>query len=109
MPIFFLRLTKGLAEASAFILDSSNKAEVVRVLQKNLRLSKSEESEASYKVLRLMTSLEMAPNPAAFKTVQRIVARVNPKIAQVDLDQIIDDSFVRALETSGFMGELRKK
>ena len=104
-----MRLTKGLAEASAFILDSSNKAEVVRVLQKNLRLSKSEEGEASYKVLRLMTSLEMAPNLAAFKTVQRIIARVNPKIAQVDLDQIINDSFVRALETSGFMGELRKK
>lgn len=106
---FFLRLTKGLAEASAFILDSSNKAEVVKVLQKNLRLSKSEDGEASYKVLRLMTTLDIAPNPAAFKAVQRIVARVNPRIAQVDLDQIIDGTFVRALETSGFMGELRKK
>ena len=106
---FFLRVTKALAEATSFILHSSNKAEVVKVLQKNLRLSKSEEGEASYKVLRLMTTLDMAPNPAAFKTVQRIVARVNPKIAQVDLDQIIDGSFVRALETGGFMGELRKK
>ncbi len=106
---FYLRLTKGLAEAIAFILDSGNKAEVVRILQKNLRLTKNEEGEAAYKVVRLMTSLDMAPNPAAFKTVQRIVARVNPKIGQVDLDQIIEGSFVRALETSGFMGELRKK
>jgi hypothetical protein len=56
-----------------------------------------------------MSTLDLAPNPAAFKAVQRIVARVNPKIAQVDLDQIIDASFVRTLETSGYLSELRKK
>ncbi len=108
-PDFFLRLTKGLAEASAFILDSGNKTEVVKILQKNLRLSKSEDTEASYKVLRLMTTLDLAPNPAAYKIVQRIVGRINPKINQVNLDQLIDASFVRSLETSGFLAEQRKK
>jgi ABC-type nitrate/sulfonate/bicarbonate transport system substrate-binding protein len=106
---FFLRFTKGLAEASAFILDSGNKADVVKVLQKNLRLSKNDESDASYKVLRLMTTLDMAPNLAAYKAVQRIVARVNPKISQVDLDQIVDSSYIRNLESSGFLAEQRKK
>jgi NitT/TauT family transport system substrate-binding protein len=106
---FFLRLTKGLAEATAYILDGGNKAEVVKVLMKNLRLQKADEGEASYKVLRLMTTLDLAPNPAAFKIVQRILAHVNPKITQVELEQIIDASFVRNLETSGFLGELRKK
>ena len=105
----FLRVTKGLAEATAFILDSGNKAEVVRTLMKHLRLNKPEEGEASYKVLRLMATLDLAPNPAAFKIVQRIVAKVNPKIAQVDIDQIIDASFVRSLESSGFLAELRGK
>ncbi len=56
-----------------------------------------------------MTTLDMAPNVAAFKSVQRIVARINPKITQVDLDQIIDTSFVRNLESSGFLPELRKR
>lgn len=106
---FFLRLTKGLAESTAFILDSGNKPEVVRTLMKHLRLTKSEEGESSYKVLRLMTTLDLAPNPAAFKIVQRIVAKVNPKIAQVDIDQIIDASYVRHLEISGVLPELRKK
>jgi len=106
---FFLRLTKGLAEATAFILDGTNKTEVTRTLMKNLRLTRADEGESSYKVLRLMSTLDLAPNPAAFRIVQRIVARVNPKIAQVDLDQIIDPSFVRTLETSGYIGELRKK
>jgi ABC-type nitrate/sulfonate/bicarbonate transport system substrate-binding protein len=106
---FYLRATRALAEASAFILDSGNKTEVVRSLQKNMRLQKSEEGEASYKVLRLSTTLDLAPNPAAWKSVQRIVAKVNPKIAQVDLDSILDASFVRNLEASGFMAEQRKK
>jgi hypothetical protein len=99
-----LRVTKGLAEAVAYVLDDNNKPEVTKVLQKNLRLI-----EGSYKVLRRMTTLDMAPNPAAFKSVQRIVARINPKITQVDLDQIIDSSFVRNLESSGFLPDLRKR
>ena len=54
---------------------------VKTILQKNLRLSKADESEASYKVLRLSTTLDLAPNPAAWKAVHRIVAKINPKIA----------------------------
>jgi ABC-type nitrate/sulfonate/bicarbonate transport system substrate-binding protein len=106
---FYSRVTRGLAEATAYILDGNNKADVIKVLMKNLRLAKADEGEASYKVLRLMTTLDLSPNPAAFKVVQRIVAKINPKIAQVDLDQVIDSSFVRNLEASGFLAELRKK
>ena len=108
-PDFYLRATRALAEASAFILDSGNKTEVVKILQKNMRLQRADEGEASYKVLRLSTTLDLAPNPAAWKSVQRIVAKVNPKIAQVDLDSILDASFVRNLEASGFLAEQRKK
>jgi ABC-type nitrate/sulfonate/bicarbonate transport system substrate-binding protein len=106
---FYLRVTKGLAEAVAFILNDSNKSEVTKVLARNLRLSRSDVIDGSYRVLRRMTTLDMAPNLAAFKSVQRIVARINPKITQVDLDQIVDPSFVRNLEASGFLAELRKK
>ena len=106
---FFLRVTKGLVEATAYILDTNNKPEVVKTLQKHLRLQKPDEAEASYKVLRLMATLDVAPNPAAYKSVQRIVATVNPKIAHVDIEQIMDSSFVRTLENSGFIAEQRKK
>jgi hypothetical protein len=81
----------------------------MRVLGKNLRLQKADEVEASYRVLRLMATLDLAPNPAAYKSVQRIVATVNPKIAQVDIEQIMDASFVRNLEANGFIAEQRKK
>jgi ABC-type nitrate/sulfonate/bicarbonate transport system substrate-binding protein len=106
---FFLRLARGLAAASAFILDGANKLDVVKVLQKNLRLAKTEEAEAAYKVTRISTTLDLAPNPAAYKIVQRLVGRINPKINQVDLDQVIDPTFVRTLENAGFLAELRRR
>ena len=55
-----------------------------------------------------MTTLDLTPNPAAFKIVQRIVAKVNPKIAQVEIDQISDASYVRQLEAAGLLADLRK-
>lgn len=106
---FYQRVTRALAESVAYILDDNNKADVTKVVAKNLRLNKAEVIEGSYRVLRKMTTLDMAPNAAAFKSVQRILARINPKITQVDLNEVIDASFVRNLETSGFLPELRKK
>jgi hypothetical protein len=49
------------------------------------------------------------PDPAAWKIVQRIVSRINPKVAQVDLNQLINPAFVRNLEDSGYLAEARKK
>ena len=46
---FFQRLTRGLAEATAFILQSPNKAEVIKSLMKHLRLAKSEKASCPIK------------------------------------------------------------
>jgi hypothetical protein len=82
----------------------------MEVLRKNLRLSKDQDIEASYKVTRQqMPSLDVAPNPEVWKLIQRIVSRINPKVQEVDLDQLIVTSAVRNLEESGFLTEMRKK
>ena len=105
-----IALTKGIVEALAYILDPTNKRDVSEVLKKNLRLSKDEDVEASYRVSRLqMPNLDIAPNPEAWRTVKRLVAKVNPKVADVDLEQVIVNGPAQYLETSGFMAEMRKK
>jgi ABC-type nitrate/sulfonate/bicarbonate transport system substrate-binding protein len=103
-------LTKGLVEALVYIQDPNHKREVMEVLKKNLRLSKEEDIEASYKVTRQqMPSLDVAPSPDVWRLIQRIVSRINPKVQEVDLDQLIVSSAVRNLEESGFLPEMRKK
>jgi ABC-type nitrate/sulfonate/bicarbonate transport system substrate-binding protein len=109
-PEIMVGLTKGLVEALVYIQDPNHKREVMEVLQKNLRLSKDEDIEASYKVTRQqMPSLDVAPNPEVWKLIQRLVSRINPKVQEVDLNQLIVSSATRNLEESGFMPEMRKK
>jgi hypothetical protein len=103
-------LMKGLIESLVYIQDPAHKREVMEVLRKNLRLSKEEEAEASYKVLRLqMTTLDVAPNIEAWRAIRRIVSRVNPKVQEADLDQILVTNAVKKLEESGFLPEMRKR
>ena len=59
--------------------------------------------------LRSIASLDIAPDLAAWKNVQRIATRVNPTVAQVDINDAIHTSIVRALEDNGYLAEARKK
>jgi hypothetical protein len=73
-------------------------------------LTKDEDIEAAYKVSRLqMPNLDIAPNIEAWKTFRRLLARVNPKVQEADLEQIITSTVVQNLEASGFLPEMRKK
>ncbi len=103
-------LAKGLVDALVYIQDPARKRDVMESLKKNLRISKEEDIEASYNVSRLqMPNLDIAPNLEAWKTYRRIIARVNPKVQEADLEQIITSSVVRNLEESGFLPEMRKR
>ena len=105
-----INLTKGVIDSLAFILDPANKRDVMEALKKNLRLTKDEDIEAAYKVSRLqMPNLDIAPNIEAWKTFRRLLARVNPKVQEADLEQIITSTVVQNLEASGFLPEMRKK
>jgi ABC-type nitrate/sulfonate/bicarbonate transport system substrate-binding protein len=105
-----VNLTKGVVESLVFILDPANKRDVGESLRKNLRLSKDEDIEAAYKVARLqMSNLDVAPSLEAWRLFKRLLVRVNPKVQEADLEQIITGSVVQQLEASGFMAEMRKK
>jgi hypothetical protein len=56
-----------------------------------------------------MATLDMTPDPNAWKLVQKITARINPKVAQVELSQVLNPIPMRSLEESGFLAEARKK
>lgn len=103
------RLVQGLIEATVFIHDPRNQRDVTEVLRKNLRFTKAEDAESSYKALRLIATLDVAPHLEAWRTIQRIISRVNPKTAQVDLREVLDGRIVQALEESGFLQEMRRK
>jgi hypothetical protein len=103
------RLSKGMIDALVYILDARNKREVAEIMKKHLRLNTDEDAETSYHSLRSIASLDIAPDPAAWKNVQRFIARVNPKAVLVDVNESINTSLVKALEDNGYLAEARKK
>ena len=103
------RLLKGMVDAVVMIHDPAAKPEIVEILRKAFRFPKPEDAEASYKVLAIMATVDIMPDPAAWKIVQRIVSKINPKVTQVDLNQLMNPVFVRNLEESGFLAAARKK
>ena len=105
-----IALTKGLIESLIYILDPANRRDVDAILKRNLRLAKDEDGEASARTAQLqMPNVEVGLNPDSWKTVRRLVARINPKVQEVDLDQVIVSSVMQNLEASGFMAEMRKR
>src|SRR6266536_1608392 len=89
-PDLMARLTKGMIDGIVYILDSRNKRDVAAVLKKHLRLSTDADA-------------------ATWKNIQRISAKVNPKVAQVDVNEAINTSIAKALEDNGYLPEARKK
>ena len=109
LPELMTRLARGMVDGIVYILDPRNKREVSAVLKKHLRLSADEVAETSYHSLRTIITLDIAPDVAAFKNVQKIAARVNCKIAHVDVTEPINMSIVKILEDGGYLAEARKK
>jgi ABC-type nitrate/sulfonate/bicarbonate transport system substrate-binding protein len=108
-PDLMLRLVKGMVDGLVFIHDPHNKRAVMDILKKHLRLSSDPDAETSYDSLRLVSTLDVTPDPEAWKNIQKFVARANPKVAQLDVNQIITGKFVKILEDTGYLPEARKK
>ena len=87
----------------------ANKELVSRLLASNLRLSNPADVEESYQAV--ISNYERAPHTTleGMKRLQKLLIQLNPKIAEVRVESLIDNSFMNKLESSGFIQSLYKK
>ena len=100
---------KTMIEAIAITLDPANKELVTRLLVSNLRLTNPADAEESY--LAVINSYERAPHTSleGMKRLQLLLTQINPKIAEVRVENVIDSSFMNKLESSGYIKSVYKK
>ena len=100
---------KATIEAIAMINDPANKELVSRLLASNLRLSNPADVEESYQAV--ISNYEREPHTTieGMKRLQKLLIQLNPKIAEVRVETLIDNSFMNKLESSGFIQSLYKK
>jgi ABC-type nitrate/sulfonate/bicarbonate transport system substrate-binding protein len=100
---------KAMIEAIAVIVDPANKDGVVRTIATNLRLSNPADAEEAYHTVA--GALERVPylNLENMKRLHQLLIQVNPKVADVKVESVIDNSFISKLENSGYVQSVYKK
>jgi ABC-type nitrate/sulfonate/bicarbonate transport system substrate-binding protein len=100
------RFLKAWLEAQAFIASPHNKNAVVKTLIHHMKLTDPAVAEEGYQ--DLMVGFERKPYPSVegLRNVQRMMALMNPKVAKIKPEDIVDSSFIRKLDESGFIDGL---
>lgn len=100
---------KGIVEAIAYMLDPANKESVVRIMASNLRLNNPSEAEDAYHAVVNVYDRVPLPTLDGMKRLHGLMTTLNPKLVDLKVESVIDDSFVQRLDSSGFIQGLNKK
>ncbi len=100
---------RTMIEAIAVTVDPANKDSVMRTIASNLRLSNLADAEEAYHTV--VGAVERVPylNLENMKRLHRLLIQVNPKVADVKVESVIDNSFITKLESSGYLQSVYKK
>ncbi|MBI2985322.1 MAG: ABC transporter substrate-binding protein [Deltaproteobacteria bacterium] len=100
---------KSIIEGIAFVTEPANKEIVTKLLATNLRLNKPEELEEAYNSVVNTYERVPYPNIDSVKRLHGVLTVINPKLATVRPETVVDNSFVNRLESSGFVSSVFKK
>jgi len=95
------RTLRAMVEAIAYTNNTANKAAVVKTLTRELRLSKVEDAQAGYEVMRTLFDKKIYPNVEGLRNVVRLLGKSSEPIRKLKVEDIIDDRVVRKLEKEG--------
>jgi len=100
-----LMAVKGIIEGIAFISTERNAPEVKRVLGKYLKFDDPAKIDDAYKALRgyALNIRKPYPTNEGVSSLINFLARFNPKIAKLTVQDIVDSSLVAELDKGGFI------
>jgi NitT/TauT family transport system substrate-binding protein len=103
---FLRNFLRTISEAQVFVMSPIKRPSVLRVLSK--RLSITDPSVAEDALQDLLKRLDKKPIPSiqALRNIQRFLQTQNPKVGQVKLEDLVDDSIVRELDKSGYFDRI---
>jgi len=96
------RTLKALAKSVAYFQDPANKQSAIGILAKWLRLSRVEDAESGYEMIRPVYSRRIFPTTEGIRNTIRILSRVDPKFSRLKAEDLIDERIVRKLDREGF-------
>jgi NitT/TauT family transport system substrate-binding protein len=94
---------QALIEGLAFTVAPTNKPLVLKALTKKLGVLDSSALEEGYQ--EIITGLDRKPYPSleGMKNIQRLIQSREPRLVNVNIENIVDDDLMRKLDSSGFI------
>ena len=100
---------KTVVEGIAFLLDPANKESVTRIIASNLRLTNPADADEAYQSVANSFERIPYPNLEGMKRLHGVLLTINPKLADVRVENVVDMGPINKLEGSGFFQGLYKK
>jgi len=94
---------KALIEGHGFVLNPSNKAAVIEILTKKLGITDPVAAQDGYEDYVRRTDRKAFVIIDGLRNIQRFMKLRNPKIGEINLDRLLDESILREFEKSGFL------
>jgi ABC-type nitrate/sulfonate/bicarbonate transport system substrate-binding protein len=102
-------MLKALLESLAYLVAPKNQNAVVELIMKKLRIKDIVTAEEGYQ--DTVRTLARKPYPAigGMRNVQCLLKTQNPRIADVNVDDLVDNRYIRKLDESGFFERIYGK
>jgi ABC-type nitrate/sulfonate/bicarbonate transport system substrate-binding protein len=96
---------RALLEGHGFVLNPANKQAVMDVMTKKLAINDPVAANDGYEDYVRRTDKRAFVVLDGLKNIQRFMKVRNPKIGDITLDHLVDDSIMREFEKSGFLDQ----
>lgn len=98
-------IVSAMIEGTAFCLTVSKQPVVLQTIMEVLKVTDTDAARESLHQLSLVLTRKPYPSLERLRNMQRIMSSHDPSVLGVEIDKLIDDCFVRKLETNGFIDE----
>jgi hypothetical protein len=96
---------RALIEGHGFILNPANKTAVIEIMTKKLGITDPVAANDGYEDYVRRTDRKAFVIVDGLRNIQRFMKLRNPKIGEMNLDRLVDESIIREFEKNGFLDQ----
>jgi ABC-type nitrate/sulfonate/bicarbonate transport system substrate-binding protein len=93
-------------ESLAFSLSPANKGVVIKTMMRRFQINDPAVAEDGYR--DYLTSVDRKPLPSleGLRNIRRLMAMLNPKVASVKIEEMVDSRLIHKLDENGFIDKI---
>ena len=100
------KLLMTLVESLAYSAAPANKALVIKTMMRRFQINDPAVAEEGYQDYLIGVERRPIPMPEGMRNIRRLMASLNPKIASVKVEDLIDSRMIRKLDENGFIDKI---